>query len=92
MASIADKHKTHNNTQSPLRKVRSQAMELFLTTRDFLFERDLRKFEARGWSREQIEMALDDLARAGKVELVEQLDGCGGVSIMACLVEPHHEL
>ena len=92
MNRIPDPQPINNSPQSPLREARARAMQLFLEQRiTFFVEKDMKKFVVRGWTHEQVETALDDLVRDGKVELSEECDEPNGVSIMASLVALKHE-
>jgi hypothetical protein len=55
---------------SPLREARAQAMLTYLKTCcEFRTDRHLYPFTFQGWSRAQIEAALDQLVNTGLVEL-----------------------
>jgi hypothetical protein len=61
----------------PLRRVRADAIldAIALEEHGMYFERSVyRQFEADGFTRQEVQQALDDLAESGKIELFT--DGC----------------
>lgn len=78
----------HQNAwNSRLRKARARAMLLYLEQCDeFHIAGDVRRFVEHGWTVEAIEMALDDLARAGKVEFSGEFGAPNVVTVSAHLL------
>jgi hypothetical protein len=69
-------------------------MQLYLEECDqFHIAKDVQRFVEHGWTAEAIEIALDDLARAGKVEFCEKFGTPNVVTVSAHLsTDPELEL
>ena len=76
-----------DGAHSPVRMARAEAVLLYLEKHVTLFltPEHLPAFVANGWSQQQVEIALNDLALAGSVEISAHLDAYSAVFLMARL-------